>query len=242
MKTTELPASDAIAAAYERDGYWVEPSLFSAKECDELKAEALRVWKEKAAPGSSVYVGVAAASPMYYRLASDPRIAAILDKIMPEGVMFMSDKIVLKSGAIKFPTPWHYDYAYWRNTRPKLSVWIALDDSSAENGTLKVLPGSHKREWQHESKNRNQTNNEFVNFIPESQWNREDEVICELKRGGAIFFSDRTLHASCENTAGLDRYTIISTYHAPAEDEEFDKHFAARHVIIPRRKRQVNHL
>jgi ectoine hydroxylase-related dioxygenase (phytanoyl-CoA dioxygenase family) len=235
MSTNQLPASDRIAAAYDRDGYWIEHGLFSAKECDALKVEALRVLREKAKPGASVYVGVAAASPMYYKLASDPRIVAILDRIMPNGVMFLSDKFVFKSGALKFPTPWHYDYAYWRNTRSKLSVWIPLDDCSAENGTLKVLPASHKRDWKHENRDRSQTNNEFVNFIPDSQWKPEEEVICTLKRGAAIFFSDRLLHASCENTSGLDRYAIISTYQAPAEDEEFDKHFAARHVIIPRR-------
>jgi ectoine hydroxylase-related dioxygenase (phytanoyl-CoA dioxygenase family) len=235
MSTTQLPASDQIAAAYDRDGYWIEHALFTAKECDELKVEALRVLREKAKPGASVYVGVAAASPMYYRLASDPRIVSVLDKIMSEGVMFLSDKFVFKSGALKFATPWHYDYAYWQNTRPKMSVWIPLDDCSAHNGTLKVLPGSHKKAWKHESRGRSQTNNEFVNFIPDSQWKPEEEVTCELKRGSAIFFSDRTLHASCENTSGLDRYAIISTYHAPAEDEEFDKHFSARHVIVPRR-------
>jgi hypothetical protein len=239
MKSTELPALNAIAAAYDRDGYWIAHGLFSAAECEELKKEALRVMKEaaekmwKANRDPSVYVGVAANSPMYYRLAGDPRIVGILKAIMPDGVAFMSDKFVFKSGTKRFATPWHYDAAYWPKTRPKLSVWIPLDDCSAGNGTLKVVRASHKREWSHKRADTSKTNNEFDNVISESQWKPEDEVICEIKRGSAIFFSDRTLHASCENTSGEDRYAIISTYHAPAAlEEEFDKSFAARHVIV----------
>jgi ectoine hydroxylase-related dioxygenase (phytanoyl-CoA dioxygenase family) len=149
--------------------------------------------------------------------------------------MFMSDKVVFKSASQKFPTPWHIDYFYWRNTRPKLSVWIPLDDSLAANGTLKVIPGSHKHDWQeHRPGDTSASNNEFTNVIGDRHWRPEDEVTCELKRGGAIFFSDRLAHASCPNTAGVDRYTIISTYHAPAEDEPLDKDFPARHVIVPK--------
>src|SRR5262245_10773031 len=126
--------SKQIAAEYERDGYWVAHEMFSHAECEELKAEALRLMKEEAARMNSytkkpsVFVGVAAASPKYYKFASDPRIVSVLKAIMPEGIMFMSDKFVFKSGDQRFATPWHYDAAYWPNTRPKLSVWIALDD------------------------------------------------------------------------------------------------------------------
>jgi ectoine hydroxylase-related dioxygenase (phytanoyl-CoA dioxygenase family) len=52
-----------------------------------------------------------------------------------------------------------------------------------------------------------------------------------VPRGSAIFFSDRLVHASCENRGGRDRYSLISTHHPPTADEEFDRQFAARHVI-----------
>lgn len=237
MKSTELPVSSAVAEAYDRDGFWVAREMLTTRECEELKAEALRVMREHAKPGATVYVGVSAVSPMYYRLADDPRVVAVLEKIMPEGVAFMSDKFVFKSGAKQFATPWHYDAAYWPNTRPKISVWIALDDCAKDNGTLTVIPGSHKRDWSHIRSDKKKTNNEFDNVINQTQWRPEDVVICEIKKGGAIFFSDRTVHGSCENTSGLDRYAIISTYHAPVEpDEVFDKSFAARHVIVPKRR------
>jgi len=235
MKVTEMPVSDKVAQSYERDGYYVAHGLLTPQECEQLKVEAMRVLREVGKPGATVYVGVAVASPVYYKLAHDPRIVSVLEKIMPDGVAFLSDKFVFKSGDKKFATPWHYDAAYWPNTRSKLSVWIALDDCSKDNGALKVVRASHKREWKHILSDKKATNNEFDTVISDSQWTPTDEVVCEIKKGGAIFFSDRTVHASCENPSGQDRYAIISTYHAATEDEPFDVRFKARHVIVPKK-------
>jgi ectoine hydroxylase-related dioxygenase (phytanoyl-CoA dioxygenase family) len=234
----EVVAGDQSAArdwrqAYERDGYCVVSRLFEPAECREWKREALRVLRECAGPKSTVYVGAAAASATFYALASDPRLVAILHELMPEGVAFLSDKIVFKSGTRKFATPWHYDAAYWPNTRPKLSVWVALDEVRETNGALKVLPGSHQRSWHTVDGDATSTNDEFSTVVT-PEWDPGEERVCPLLQGGVIIFSDRLLHASCPNTDGGDRYSLISTYQAPADDEPFDLHFPARHVIESR--------
>jgi phytanoyl-CoA hydroxylase len=225
------PAPASLSDQYERDGFVLIPDLLSAKECDSLKAEARKVLDENAKPGASVYVHVAVVSAMFRALAEDPRIVAILKPVMPHGVMFLSDKIVYKSPDKTFPTPWHIDAYYWRNTRPKLSVWIPLDDATAENGTLTVVPGSHKRDWR--MVKLDLPSGEFGMGITDGEWQVGDVVTCSIKRGTAVVFSDRLVHGSTPNTAGKDRYAIISTYHAPANDEAFDLEFPARKVIVP---------
>ena len=220
-----------MAAAYDRDGYYIAERLLSDKECDTLKAEALQILRQHAPPKASVLVGAAHFSPLFRQLTDDSRVVAVLRELLPGGIMFMSDKIVFKSGAKRFPSPWHIDAFYWRGTRPKLSVWIPFDDARAENGTLTVVRGSHRREWGCQDSDMRDTNGEFGNVIERATWSAADEVTCAVPRGSAIFFSDRTVHGSCPNTAGTDRYTIISTYHAPAADEPFDLSFPARHVI-----------
>ncbi|MFM1850463.1 MAG: hypothetical protein RIS54_147 [Verrucomicrobiota bacterium] len=225
------PESLSPAARYDRDGFLVIPDLLSAKECDTLKIEARRVLDEHARPGASVHVHVAVVSPLFDALAEDPRIVDRLKPVMPHGVMFLSDKIVYKAPDKTFPTPWHIDCYYWRNTRPKLSVWIPLDDATAENGTLTVVPGSHKRDWR--MVKMGLPSGEFENAIEDGNWSDGDVVTCSIKRGTAIIFSDRLVHGSTSNTAGTDRYAIISTYHAPAPDEAFDLEFPARKVVLP---------
>lgn len=224
------PAASSLSANYDRDGFVVIPDLLSAKECDNLKVEARKVLDEHAKAGASVYVHVAVVSAMFRALAEDPRIVDILKPVMPHGVMFLSDKIVYKAADKTFPTPWHIDAYYWRNTRPKLSVWIPLDDATAENGTLTVVPGSHKRDWR--MVKMDLPSGEFGHGIQDGEWSAGEVVTCNIKRGTAIVFSDRLVHGSTSNTAGKDRYAIISTYHAPANDEAFDLEFPARKVIV----------
>jgi ectoine hydroxylase-related dioxygenase (phytanoyl-CoA dioxygenase family) len=223
------PAS--LAERYERDGFAILPDVLSAVECDRLKTEARRVLAEHAQPGSSVHVHVAAVSEPYRALAADPRLVGPLREVMPHGVMFLSDKIVYKSPDKKFATPWHIDCFYWRNTRPKLSVWIPLDDATAANGTLTVVPGSHKKDWR--MVKMGLPSGDFQYEITGGDWREGDVVTCAIKRGTAIIFSDRLVHGSTPNTAGQDRYAIISTYHAPALDEPFDLDFPARKVLVP---------
>jgi ectoine hydroxylase-related dioxygenase (phytanoyl-CoA dioxygenase family) len=228
MEQKTSAADRSVADQYEKNGFLVVPDLLTPKECEQLKCEGLKVLSQHAKPGSSVYVGAAVASALFYRLASNARLVNVLHQIMPDGIMFMSDKLVFKSGVQPKATPWHCDSAYWRNTRPKLSVWIALDDVDAENGAMRVLPGGHHQNWQHSSAAEGE---EFGNRIQDL--NEEKAITCEMKAGSALFFSDRLPHSSTPNTNGKDRYAIISTYHAPAPDEDFDTHFAARHVIVP---------
>lgn len=41
---------------------------------------------------------------------------------------------------------WHQDLAYWPPTRADpatATCWLAVDDSTIENGCMKFVPGSH---------------------------------------------------------------------------------------------------
>jgi len=229
MKKASAPSS--LAARYDRDGFVIVPDLFSAEECDRLKAEARAVLDAGAKAGASVHVHVSVGSPVFRALAEDPRVVDILKPLMPQGVAFLSDKIVYKSASKTFATPWHIDFFYWRNTRPKLSVWIPLDDAMAENGTLTVVPGSHKKDWN--MVKIGLPSGDFQYEINNGTWQDGDIVTCGIKRGSVIVFSDRLVHGSTRNTSGKDRYAIISTYHSPGLDEPFDLDFPARKVLVP---------
>ncbi|MBS0630679.1 MAG: phytanoyl-CoA dioxygenase family protein [Verrucomicrobia bacterium] len=220
-----------LAARYERDGFVIIPDLITAEECDKLKSEARNVLSNKGRPGASVHLFVALENPYFRALSEDPRVVGPLTKLMPHGVQFLNDKLVYKSADKTFPTPWHIDCFYWRNTRPKLSVWLPLDDATAANGTLTVIPGSHKKDWKMVKKGL--ANGEFHDEVGNADWREGDIVTCAIKRGTGIFFSDRLVHGSTPNTAGQDRYAIIGTYQAPAADEPFDLDFPARKVLVP---------
>lgn len=44
------------------------------------------------------------------------------------------------------PTSWHLDMPYWSfDSAHALTLWLALDDASVQNGCMYMLPGSHLR-------------------------------------------------------------------------------------------------
>jgi ectoine hydroxylase-related dioxygenase (phytanoyl-CoA dioxygenase family) len=227
-------APDAIRATYDRDGFIVIPDLLGPDECAALKAEAMAVTRRHAGPEATVYVGLSAASQRFRDLHADQRLLAALAPVMPDGVMFLSDKAVFKSGGKRFATPWHIDAFYWAGTRPKLSVWIALDEARDDNGCLTAVRGSHRREFAPGRGGGPETNGEFGNVITDRGWDALDEVVCAVPAGGAIVFGDRVVHGSRPNRSGEDRWSAILTYQGPAPDEPFDLAFPARRVVMER--------
>jgi ectoine hydroxylase-related dioxygenase (phytanoyl-CoA dioxygenase family) len=222
---------EAIRATWERDGYLVLPALLTAAECAELKAEALAAMREHAGPEATVFVGLSVVSRRFRELHADERLLAALAPIMPDGVMFLSDKAVFKSGRKRFATPWHIDQFYWSGTRPKLSAWLALDEARADNGCLAVVRGSHRRDWPVARGGGPETNGEFGNVIADTGWDPADAGPCPLAVGGAVVFSDRLVHGSTVNRSGEDRWSAILTYQAPGADEPFDLAFPAQRAL-----------
>ena len=103
-----------------------------------------------------------------------------IEPLMPGGVTFKSDKFVYKNGRQRFATPWHTDMLYWPNQRPKLSVWIPLDDVSADNGTLTVIPGSHRREWDVVEVDGSDSSGEFRKRSDIATIPTDEAVVCEV--------------------------------------------------------------
>lgn len=70
---------------------------------------------------------------------------------------------------------------------------IHLDDTNPQNGALKVIPRSHKKD---------------VYRPDDIDWNSEREVICEVKQGGVMLMKPLLLHASSRTTNQQRRRVI----------------------------------
>lgn len=61
-----------------------------------------------------------------------------------EGIRIWHDQALIKQPWAN-PTGWHLDNPYWSfHSRQAISIWVALDDATLENGCLYFLPGTHK--------------------------------------------------------------------------------------------------
>ena len=90
----------------------------------------------------------------HWRIAPSFHDVAFLDSIclpacqLLQGrpVRFWHDQAFVKPAGDGAVVQWHQDYSYWDRTGPRahLTVHIALDDQTDENGALHYVPGSHR--------------------------------------------------------------------------------------------------
>jgi len=74
-----------------------------------------------------------------------------------------------------------------------ITIRIHLDDTSGENGALRVVPGSHLKGV----------------YRPETiDWSTETEVVCEVPKGGIMLMRPLLLHASGRTTNNQPRRVV----------------------------------
>ena len=218
---------------FEKTGFAIVPNLFTRSEVRKLKLECidiLNVVKKETGhvAGHGVYVGLAVRSPVFQKAVADTRLLNVLENILAPNIEFLSDKVVFKSESMTFASPWHQDWHYWHGAH-KLSIWVALDDATLENGCLKLFPGSHKSAIVHDGDASDGYG--FGNRLRPDAVDESLIVTAELEAGGAIFFHDLTLHASHPNTSGAERWVWIPTYRdAEVEDTDYPWAVAAKVV------------
>ncbi|MFM9112691.1 MAG: phytanoyl-CoA dioxygenase family protein [Actinomycetota bacterium] len=74
------------------------------------------------------------------------RAQSIAEQLCGEGMTIDFDQLLAKSpGRPDAIFHWHQDQAYWIDTddRRTATCWLAVDDSTIENGCMQFLPGSH---------------------------------------------------------------------------------------------------
>jgi phytanoyl-CoA hydroxylase len=84
-------------------------------------------------------------NPYYLKVASHPEIVRLIGGILGYPLRLYSSSLFAKPPEVGGPVPLHQDMAYWPfKPYELLSCWIALDDSTIENGCVSYLVGSHK--------------------------------------------------------------------------------------------------
>ena len=153
-------------------------------------------------------------------LATHPAVLDAVEDIIGPDILIHSSTIFTKyAGDEKFVS-WHQDSHYWGLSEPRLvSAWIALTDSTVDNGCLRVLPGTHTRAFAHleepEQSNilsRGTTVNDIVDV---------DQVIDIVLRAGEMSFHHANLiHGSKANTSAGPRIGVAVRYVATAVKQQ----------------------
>jgi len=113
---------------------------------------------------------------------------------------------------------WHQDFSYWTRTFPMrhLTVHIALDEQTVENGCIHYIPGSHH--WTRDGKPLPVTDYNFKDMESIKTILKDEELrdfkptACKLKPGEAVFHHPLVVHGSFPNRSVKPRRAAVVNY------------------------------
>ena len=109
------------------------------------------------------------------------------------------------------PTGWHLDNPYWSfYSRHAVSIWIALEDATLENGCMWFMPGSHKlATWDNVGLDGNQ-DDLFRKAYPAMA--EIDPVPAPMRAGDCSFHNGLTAHGANANMTRQRRVAMTCAY------------------------------
>ena len=200
---------------FTRDGFTVVPSFFDKSEVRALQSEVDRfkirgLVKNVATDGDGETPSTDKAnlqiiplhdkSDLVRALPFDEKIVSAVTQLIGSPAVFHLDQMFLKPGKHGVGTAWHQDNAYFKIVNPLggTALWVAIHDATIANGTICVIPGSHKEEYEHF---RDPDSNHHIRCnVPEDR-----SVPLELKAGGVAFFCYGTAHCTTANNTDRER-------------------------------------
>ena len=201
-------------AFYQQNGYLIGlPPIYSPDEMAQLNGELpnllallapgenakdIREWHE-----TSTYL---------YEICMNPKILDLVEGILGPNFFLWASNFFIKEPFSKTRVGWHQDAYYWpMKPHHSVTVWLAFDDVDAENGAMKIVPGSHTAGLlKHQRSNETDS---VLTLELESGTFREDTAVqfC-LKAGEISLHDDRAVHGSPANPSARRRAGLTIRY------------------------------
>ena len=239
--TPKLTAAESVS--YHDDGFIVIPGVFSLPEIDALRAAEASPAIQSALCEAGIgqrtvhLLELTTRHPAFLALARDPRIVRRLQALLGPDIQLQHSKL-----ATKPPTPgtgafsWHQDLPFYPHTNTSLlSVFVYLDDATAENGCMSMVRGSHRLG----PLNHLDANGHFDGACRDTRhWTEHPEQVVPITpRAGAISIHHcLTLHGSPPNLSGRPRRGLVFSYRADDAYQLGDTIFADTGLVVAGRR------
>lgn len=193
-------------------GYCLFPGVFDAAE-----TEANRQLLEEAASAGEIqedrYLGEPHAKHDAWRaVCCHPPLLDAIESVLGPDLILVYSSVFIKQAHSPAVVLWHQDNTYWPSVHGTdvLTVWLAIDDATAANSAMKVIPGSHAGYREMEQA---QADNEDAMLSRHVEVTAEMEasaVTLEMSAGSMSIHDSYLLHGSDANRTDLRRagYTI----------------------------------
>jgi ectoine hydroxylase-related dioxygenase (phytanoyl-CoA dioxygenase family) len=137
----------------------------------------------------------------------------VVEALIGPNIGLWSSGFICKEPKTGKKTPWHEDSAYWEGRFNSfdgiVTIWLAIDEATKENGCMGVVPGTHHNGFS-EYVNLGTDHKIFNYEIKGDTINEDDVVWFALKRGTYSLHDSRIIHGANANTSNTRRtgYTM----------------------------------
>ncbi len=174
-------------------------------------------------------------APALHDLLWHPAFTVKASQLLGGRVRFWHDQLFVKPAHHGGVVAWHQDYSYWTRTRPlaHVTVWIALDDATLDNGCVHFVPGSHR--WPLLPKPRLAGDMDAIRpLLDPARLAAFRPVASELVAGFASFHHPLTLHGSFPNASERPRRGVVVNVVRDGVVSDSDEPLLAGVPAIPR--------
>ena len=200
---------------FKEEGYTSSLSFFEDREIEAMRAELKRfkiegLLRNVATDGDGgthsektqnlQICPITPKSEFYRAFHFHPKVIEAVRLLIEDPFVYYLDQIFLKPPQTGMGTNWHQDNAYFKVTDPTkgTAMWVALHDATLENGTIHVIPGSHRTPLNH---GRDPFSDHHIRCeVPEDK-----AVAIELPAGGVAFFNFGVAHSTKANRTERER-------------------------------------
>ena len=138
--------------------------------------------------------------------ARDPAIVDLVAQVLGEDIALWNSSFFAKPARVGSKTPWHQDGEYWP-MRPlaTCTVWMAIDDSTVENGCLQLIRGSHKGKHLRRHEINNAPGLALNQELPPTEYDESQAVNLEMEAGQISLHDVYLVHGSEPNRSDKPR-------------------------------------
>jgi ectoine hydroxylase len=223
------PLSIEQIQQYERDGYLFVTGFLDEEETrllqetcrgDALMQKNAMDVRDSAGRRTNLSLWNHPGDDIYGMIARSEKMVDSVEQLVGSEVYHYHSKLSAKEPRVGGAWEWHQDYGYWYKNGclfpDMISVFLAIDRCTKENGCIQVLKGSHKMGRIDHGFSGEQTGADLERV--EQAKKRMELVYGEMEPGTALFFHCNTLHTSDANLSEHPRWGMICCYNARHND------------------------
>jgi ectoine hydroxylase-related dioxygenase (phytanoyl-CoA dioxygenase family) len=219
---------------YRKDGFLVIENFLTSSELAEWRAAVEQAIEERDGikiPGTKIKTGyddginqdtdyyanvfdqlinLWQTSDRVRKLMKSPELGKVASQLSgATGIRIWHDQALFKRPWAN-PTALHLDVPYWSFSVPNaISLWVALDDATQNNGCLYFLPGTHKKT---DYRDIGITRNMKAIFTVYPELASVEAVAVPMKAGSASFHNGLCIHGAGPNMTPRPRRAMTCAY------------------------------